>query len=139
MRGYDGTLYLSEKDRAKLWKAHMSKIMNEWDKRADADTVEGPIERVIREEIVEAFKYLMIGKAPGLTGLCKIISSSGDVEIGVLMEHCHGILDGNGIPIDWATNVVFPVFKGKWRYHELWNVYGCKTTKTCNENCYRGT
>ena len=28
MRGNDGTLYLNEKDRAKLWKAHMSKIMN---------------------------------------------------------------------------------------------------------------
>ena len=28
MRGNDGTLYLNEKDRAKFWKAHMSKIMN---------------------------------------------------------------------------------------------------------------
>ena len=25
MRGNDGTLYLDEKDRAKLWKAHMEK------------------------------------------------------------------------------------------------------------------
>ena len=29
MRGNDGTPYLDENDRAKLWKAHMSKIMNE--------------------------------------------------------------------------------------------------------------
>ena len=28
MRGNDGTFYPKEKDRAKLWKAHMSKIMN---------------------------------------------------------------------------------------------------------------
>ena len=28
MRGNDGDLNLSEKDRAKLWEAHMSKIMN---------------------------------------------------------------------------------------------------------------
>ena len=51
----------SEKDRAKLRKAHMSKIMteeNEWDLIADADTVEGPIERVMREEIVEVFKFV---------------------------------------------------------------------------------
>ena len=53
-----GSLYLNEKDRAKLWKTHMSKIMNEeneWDQISDAYTVEGPIERVMREEIMEAF------------------------------------------------------------------------------------
>ena len=57
MQGNDGTLYLNEKDRAKLWKEHKSKIMNEeneWDQIAD--TVEGPIERVVREEIMEVFK-----------------------------------------------------------------------------------
>ena len=57
MHKNDGTLYLNEKDRAKLCKAHMSKIMNEeneWDQFADADTVEGPNERVMREEIMEA-------------------------------------------------------------------------------------
>ena len=46
MRGNDGTLYLYEKDRAKFWEAHMSKIMNdenEWDHFADVDAVEGPI------------------------------------------------------------------------------------------------
>ena len=44
---------------------HMSKIMNEeneWDQIAD--TVVGPIVRVMREEIMEAFNYLKIGKAP---------------------------------------------------------------------------
>ena len=68
--GKDGTLYLNEMDRSKLWIAHMSKIMNEeneWDQIADADAVEGPIERVMREEIMEAFKYLKIGKATGPT------------------------------------------------------------------------
>ena len=34
---------------------------NEWDQIAD--TVEGPIERMVREDIMEAFKYLKIGKA----------------------------------------------------------------------------
>ena len=56
MRGNDGTLYPNEKDRAKLWKEHTSKITNEgneWDHTADADTVEGPIERVMREKIMD--------------------------------------------------------------------------------------
>ena len=40
MRGNDGTFYFNEKDRAKLWRAHMTKIMNEeneLDQIADAD------------------------------------------------------------------------------------------------------
>ena len=44
LQGNDGTLYLNEKGRAKLWKAHMSKILNEeneWDQISD--TVEGQI------------------------------------------------------------------------------------------------
>ena len=39
----------------------MSNIMNEeneWDQIVDAHSVQGPIERVMREEIMEAFKYL---------------------------------------------------------------------------------
>ena len=70
MRGDDGTLYLNEKDRAKLWKVHMSKIMNEeteWDQIVDAATLEGPKQIQMREEIMEAFKYLMIGKSPAST------------------------------------------------------------------------
>ena len=55
--------YLCEKDGAKLWKAHMSKIMNEENELDQiADAVEGPIEGVMREEIMEAFKYVKIGK-----------------------------------------------------------------------------
>ena len=37
--------------KIKLWKARMSKIINdenEWVQIADADTVDGPIERVLR-------------------------------------------------------------------------------------------
>ena len=44
MQGNDGTLFLNEKDKAKLWKVHMSKILNEeneWDQISD--TVEGQI------------------------------------------------------------------------------------------------
>ena len=40
MRGHDETFYLNEKDRAKFWKAYMSKIKYEWDQIADADSVE---------------------------------------------------------------------------------------------------
>ena len=117
MQGNDGTLYLNEKDRAKLWKAHMSKIMNEeneWDQIADADTAQGPIERVLREGIMEAFKHLTIGKALGPTEVyAEMILASGDVGIRVVMEHCHRILDVKGMPEDWSISVAIPIFKGK--------------------------
>ena len=85
MQGNDGTLYPNEKDRAKLWKALMSKIMNEeneWDQIAD--NVVGPIERVMREEIMEAFNYLKIGKAPGPSKVyAYMILARGDIGISV--------------------------------------------------------
>ena len=117
MRGNDGTLYLDEKDRAKLWKAHMSKMMNEeheLDQIADADAVDGPIERVMREEIMEEFKYLTIGKVPGPTEVyTEMILACGDVGITVLIELCHRILDRKGMPDDWSTSVVIPIFEVK--------------------------
>ena len=63
MQGNDGTIYLNEKDRAELWKAHISKTMNEenkWDQMADADTAERQIESVLKEEIMMAFRHLKI-------------------------------------------------------------------------------
>ena len=62
----------------------MSRIINEeneWDQIADADTVEGPIEGVMRVEVMEAFKYLKIIKATGPTEVyAEIILASGDVD-----------------------------------------------------------
>ena len=73
--------------------------------------LEGPIERVMREEIMEAFKYLKIGKAPGPTEVyAEMILASGDVVIRVLMELCHRILDEKRMPEDWATSVEIPIF-----------------------------
>ena len=70
----------------------MSKIMNEeneWDQKEDADTVEGQIERVMREEIMEAMKYLNVGKVSGPFQLyAEMIPASGDNGIRVLMELC---------------------------------------------------
>ena len=60
----------------------------------DADNVDGPNERVMREEIMEAFKYLKIGKAPGPAEVfAEMILASGGVGIRVLMKLCHIILD----------------------------------------------
>ena len=63
---------------------------------------------------MEAFKYLKIVKAPGPTEVyAEMILASGDVGIRVLIELCHRILDGKGMPEDWAISVAIPIFKVK--------------------------
>ena len=87
---------------------------NECVQIADADTVDRPIKRVLREEIMKALRYVKIVRAPGPTEVyAETIQASGDVGIGVLVELCHIILDGKVIPEDWASTVAIPIFKGK--------------------------
>ena len=52
-------LSFSEKDGGNVWKEHMERIMNEeneWNQTVEADLVEGPVERVSREEVVKAIR-----------------------------------------------------------------------------------
>ena len=66
IRGNDGRLNFSEKDRGKVWKWHKERIMNEeieWDQKVKAKLVEGPVERVNREEVVKAIRKMKVGKA----------------------------------------------------------------------------
>ena len=68
LRGRDGQLGFSEKDRAKIWKEHMEKIMNEeneWDRMVETHLVEGPVEKVAHNEIVEAIQSMKSGKTTG--------------------------------------------------------------------------
>ena len=68
LRGGDGRLGFIEEDRAKFWKEHMEKIMNEeneWDCMVETDLVEGPVEKVAYNEIVEAIQGKKSGKAAG--------------------------------------------------------------------------
>ena len=85
---------------------------NEWVQIAE--TIDGPIERVMREEIMEMFKHLKIGKSPGPTVVyAEMILARGDVGIRDLMELGHRILDGKRMPDDWSTSAVIPIFKVK--------------------------
>ena len=64
----DGRLCFSEKNRKRMWKNHMKEIMNkesDWDHETAASMVEGPIEKVTREEKAIAIKVIKPGKAAG--------------------------------------------------------------------------
>jgi len=117
MRGSDERLNFSEKDRGRVWKEHMERIMNEeneWDQNVQADSGKGPVERVSREEVVKALGKMKAGKAAGLLEVSvEMIATSGEIGIDVMVELCQSVLDGRGMPDEWALSFVVPIFKGK--------------------------
>ena len=42
-----------------------------------------------------------------------MIVASGEIGVKVMMELCQRVLDGKGIPDEWKTSVIVPIFKGK--------------------------
>ena len=85
LRGRDGRLGFFVEDRAKICKEHMEMIMNEeneWDHMVETDVVEGPVEKVARNKIVEVMQRMKSGKATGPSEVSvEMIVASG--EIGV--------------------------------------------------------
>ena len=53
-------------------------------------------------------------KADGPFEVCaEMISYSGEIGVSVMVELCHCVWDGKGMPDEWQTSVLIPIFKGK--------------------------
>ena len=80
----------------------MKKSMNEhskWDHMVETDVVKGPVEKVARNEIVEAMQKMKSGKATGPSEVnVEMIVASDKIGIKVMMELCQRVLDGRGMP-----------------------------------------
>ena len=104
-----------KEDRAKIWKEHMEKIMNKenkWNYIVEIDVVEGPVEKVACNEIVEAMQKMKSKKATGPSKVSvEMIVANDKIGIKVMMELCQHILDGRGMPDEWKTSVIVPIFK----------------------------
>ena len=89
MRGKDGRLGFSEKDKKRVWKNHMEEIINkenDWDHMTAARIVEGPIKNVTCKEMARAIKVMKLGMADGPSEVCaKMISASREVGVSVMM------------------------------------------------------
>ena len=113
----DGRLVVSEKDRGKLWKELMGKIMNvenEWDQMVEVNMIEGPVEGVTDEEVMAAMNKMKLEKAAGPSEVnMDMIIASGTFGVGVMKKLCRRVLDGEGMPEEWKASVVVPIFKGK--------------------------
>ena len=92
LRGRDGRLGFIEEDTESIWKEHIGKIINEeneWDQMVETDIVEGPVEKVARNEIVEVMQKMKSGKATGPSEVSvETIVVSGEIEVKVMMELC---------------------------------------------------
>ena len=112
----DGKIVMNEKDRGKLWKEHMEKILNvenECGQMAEADMVEGPVEGVTYEEVMKAINKMKLGKAAGPSKVnMDMIISSGKFVV-IIKKLCQRILNGEDMSEEWKTSVVVPIFKGK--------------------------
>ena len=101
LREGDKRLGFIEEDRAKILKKLVEKIMNEeneWGCMAETDFVEGPVEKVDCNEIVEAIQSMKSGKVTGTSGVSVEIVASGEIRVKVMMELCQRVSDGRGMP-----------------------------------------
>ena len=80
----------------------------------ETDVVEGPVEKVARNEIVEPMQKMKSGKAIAPSEVnVEMIVTSGKIGVKVITELSQRVLDGRGMPDEWKTSVIVPIFKGK--------------------------
>ena len=116
MRGSDEKLCFSEKEEGIVWKVYMERLMNkvnDWDHNVEGDAVEGSEVCVCREEVLQALNEMKTGKKPGPSEVTlEFIAVSRGVGIQVMAEICRRVLDGFGMPAEWALSIVDPIFNG---------------------------
>ena len=80
----------------------------------ETDVVEGPVKKVAPNEIVEAMQKMRSGMTTGSSKVSvKMIVANGEIGVKVMMEQCQRVLDGRGMPDEWKTSVIVPIFKGQ--------------------------
>ena len=112
----DGKIVMNEKDRGKLWKEHMEKILNvknELGQMAEADMVEGPVEGVTYEQAMKAMNKMKLGKAAGPSKVNMDMIISNGKFVVIMKKLSQRILDGEYVSEEWKMRVVVPIFKGK--------------------------
>ena len=76
--------------------------------------VEGQVEKVALNEIVEAMQKMKSGKATGPSKVSvKMIVASDKIGVKVMMGLCQRVLDGREMPDEWKTSEIVLTFIGK--------------------------
>ena len=90
MRGSNGKLWFSEKERGKVWKGYMKRNMNEdndLDHNVEGDVVEGTVVCLSRKNVLQALNEMKTVKAPRPSE-----AASRRVDIQVMVEICQKFL-----------------------------------------------
>ena len=90
MRGNHRELCFNQKEKYRVWKHCMERVMNEDNYlglNAEEDAVEGPEGCVSRDEVITALQEMNAVEATGLSdALLKLTAASGYVGIQVMVE-----------------------------------------------------
>ena len=91
----------------------------------EGDAVDGPVVCANREEVLQALSEMKTGKAPGPSEISlELIATNEGIDIQVMAEICQKVLDGFGMPAEWALSIMVPIFNGKG------NIRNCSCYKT---------
>ena len=86
---------------------------SDWFCNVKGDVVEGPVACVRRVEVLQVSNEMKTEKSPGPSEVSlELIAASGGVGIQVMAEICQKVLNGFGIPAEWALSIVVLIFKG---------------------------
>ena len=112
IRDKDGKIHHEEAERAKIWKMHMEKIMNEeneWHDLLESTETVGPVNQISMVEILSALNNMKDSKAGGPTGIMKehLTASSHGAE--VLKQIGNELLEGGEMPEDWKVSTLVPI------------------------------
>ena len=87
---------ISKKEIGNVLKDYMERIMNEendWDHDVEGDSVEGPVDCVHREEVLQALTEMNTAKAPGLSQVSlELFAASWGVGIQAMTEISQKVL-----------------------------------------------
>ena len=76
--------------------------------------VERPVEKVSRKEVREAIRKMKQGKPARLSEVTtEMIVAGGRIAEEVMLHLCQRVVGGKGIPDEWKTSIVVPIFKRK--------------------------
>jgi len=102
-----------------MWRRYMEKLMNVeniYNKDSlKSETINvGQFEEIDSEEVRKAMKKMKDGKAAGPSGIVnEMLQASGEIGITWIKDLVNLIITKEGIPLDWCSSVVIPIFKGK--------------------------
>ena len=91
----------------------MERIINEennLDHNVGGDAVEGLVVCVSIHEVLQTLNEVKTGKAPGPSEVSlELIAVGWAVGIQMMAEIFQRVLNGFGMPVEWALSIVFPI------------------------------